>query len=133
MMKWIDPLITRFKLAPRPRLFAVHDQRPVIPDAPTTGQRLAAQGAELAEQNERLSQQNAELVAGKVAMERKLDEHVVSNPRAHATQLMELGTRLRAVHATVCADPGVAPAGVAGSINVGRIPAAGLPASTVAA
>lgn len=185
MMKWIDPIVTRFKLVPRPHMFMVHDRAPVDPGKPTTGQRLAElvaafvgswwflggqagflflwliyntiqitthfdpppyillnlllsfqaaftgpvlliaanvgavrdhrqsnriealaeQSAELAKQNEQLAKQNAELVAAMMAMERKLDEHVVSNLREHAIQLVELGTLLRAVHASVCAEP----------------------------
>jgi uncharacterized membrane protein len=45
MMKWVGPIITRFKLLPRPRLFSVSGHAPAAPDQPTTGQRAAEQVA----------------------------------------------------------------------------------------
>ena len=47
MIKWVDPIITRFKLWPRPQMFRVHVHEEGSPEAVPFGQRLAERVAAL--------------------------------------------------------------------------------------
>jgi uncharacterized membrane protein len=64
---------------------------------------------QLARQNQDLSQQSEQLVERMIAVEQLLDDHIAASLQAHTTELRELGTLVRAVHAAVTTGNGAAP------------------------
>lgn len=65
---------------------------------------------QLSKQSEQLAEQNTQLVNRLIAVEQMLDQHIGSSFKAHTDELHALGALVRAMHATVCATPGVAAA-----------------------
>ncbi len=63
----------------------------------------------LGRQNEQLTEQNEQLTQRLLSMEQTLERHVAQSLKAHGEELHELGTLVRAVHATVCAAPAPTP------------------------
>ena len=81
MLKWISPLIARFKLAPRPRLFWVPAHAAANGGQPTFGQKLAERVAAFVGSWAFLSAQAAKRVRSVGESECYTDRRLRARPR----------------------------------------------------